>query len=367
MAVVLVYSTFIRRARDIETLIIEWRKQGNRVIALNFDAESDFTRFLASQGIETYSHVVMNPGSLRYTIRHAVKLIAFCWRHKIDVVFSHLDGPNFIAAISQYFVRAKVYVVRHNAEEAALYNYASNWTYRLTYMLARKIIVVSEHAKLYMNRHEGVPKEKIQHINLGYDFSLYPMPKPELVVDIRRLYSQKILMVTVCRLTTYKRPEISIRLAKEMILRGYDAGLLILGEGPMKLELENMITSEGLRNSVFLIGHVSNVMDYIAAADVVVHPSTSESSNVVVKEAGLLSKVAIVCSGVGDFEDYLNDGKNCYMVEAERFVEQAVKILTDPAFDITKEDIGANLRHTILNQFDISQVLPKYSLLIEGK
>jgi glycosyltransferase involved in cell wall biosynthesis len=133
----------------------------------------------------------------------------------------------------------------------------------------------------------------------------------------------------------------------------------------MREELEETIRRYELSSDVFLTGHVSNVLDYLAAGDVVIHPSVLESSCVVVKEAGLVSKPVIVCRNIGDFDDYIRDEWNGFVVDQNAFVEQSVKILSrfDPQVG---RKLGENLRSEVLKNFDIEKTISRYIDLIQN-
>jgi glycosyltransferase involved in cell wall biosynthesis len=55
----------------------------------------------------------------------------------------------------------------------------------------------------------------------------------------------------------------------------------------------------------------------LSAADLIVHPSITEASSSLIKEAGLVNKPVIVCSGVGDFDQYIEHDKNGYLIKGD--------------------------------------------------
>jgi glycosyltransferase involved in cell wall biosynthesis len=362
---ILFYSPFNHRARDAESVMLALHRKGHEVISLTQAEGYLINDFLRSCGIEAHAHPLPGRKNFLFYSKQLIFLIRFCREHRIDVVFSHLDPANFVASVAQYFMTASVFLFRHHIDEAALYDYAHNWSYRLTNLLAKKIIVVSKRAAGYMIAAEKVPARKISQINLSYDFSLYKPVDEEIVRGIRNQYPCKLLLITVCRLTTFKRPQLSIEVVRQLRKSGIDARLLILGNGEMREELEETIRRYELSSDVFLTGHVSNVLDYLAAGDVVIHPSVLESSCVVVKEAGLVSKPVIVCRNIGDFDDYIRDEWNGFVVDQNAFVEQSVKILSrfDPQVG---RKLGENLRSEVLKNFDIEKTISRYIDLIQN-
>ena len=327
MATLLFYSPFYRRARDVESLMLHFKKEGHRIISLSQREGVDINPYLHSVGIEAYSYIV--PSNALFFVRHLMYFIRFCQKHKVDYVFSHLDPANFVASMGQYFVRAKVLLNRHHIDEAALYKFHSSITYKITNLLARRIIVVSNRAMRYMIETEGVSPKKLRHVNLSYDFTLFKMPDKKVVDQIRNEYGDRVLLLTACRLTTHKRPELSIALLSKLRDLGVSASLLILGSGDLTEQLKNQISERGLTGKVFLLGHVRNILDYMDAADFIVHPSVLESSCVVIKEAGLIKKPVIACASIGDFDDYVVNGSNGFLVDVDHFVDQAADLIDE--------------------------------------
>ncbi len=365
MASILLYSPFNHRSRDTESLMLSFQGQGHRVISLSQQEGNLINDFLTSHGIETHSYVLPGRrGGWWYYLRHLIFFIGFCWKHRVDIVYSHLEPANFVASIGQYLIRAKTYLCRHHIDEGMLYKFDKDLSYRITYRLARKIIVVSNHAKRYMIDYEGIPPRKIMHINLAYNFKLYNPPDEQKVREIRNQFKSVVLLLSACRLTAFKRPDIVIHTVKRLTDHGLDAKLILLGVGEMQEHLERLTAELGLQNKVFMPGYVSNVVDYMAAADFFVHPSLLDSSCVTVKEAGLVKLPIIVCRGVGDFDDYLIHEKNGFLVDRDKFVEDSAEIIKlNYQNDELLQNIGENLKKTVVELFSIENVIEHYNTL----
>ena len=344
--------------------MMHFKNDGHQVISLSQREGADLNPYLLSQEIPAYSYIVQREGSLIFFLKHLLYFIRFCYSNKVDFVFSHLDPANFVASMSQYFIRAKVYLCRHHINEAALYKYNTSVSYKLTNLLAKKFIVVSEASKKYMIEHEKVNARKLLHINLAYDFDLYQRPLPERVISIRKKYNSKILLITASRLTKYKRPQLSVEVVSQMIDQGHDVKLLILGTGEMHKELSDIIEKLHLQNSVFLLGHVTNVLDYFSAADFILHPSILESSCVVIKEAGLVKKPVLVCRDIGDFTEYIVDGGNGFLLDIHDFVREAIRIITKNHSESDLYMLGHNLHETVFRLFSINQIAHQYDKLL---
>src|SRR5688572_32096543 len=99
MAAILFYSPFNNRSRDTESLMLAFKAKGHLVISLS-QAEGKFIHpFLSENGIRTHSILLAGANGFWYHLRHIVYLVWFCWRNKVDVVYSHLESANLVSSL----------------------------------------------------------------------------------------------------------------------------------------------------------------------------------------------------------------------------------------------------------------------------
>jgi len=363
MARILFYSPFNQRSRDTESLMIAFRRQGHWVCSLSQQEGLLIHDFLQTHGIETRSFVVQGAG-WRSHWRHLNFLVKFCWKEQVDVVYSHLEYANFIASIAQFFVRSKVFLCRHHADQYKMLSLDKDWSYRLTYGLARRVIAYSNGTREFMIREEGVSEDRIIRINLAYDFSIYPIVRPEQVESLKNKYSADVLLITVANFLPLKRPEKSIHIVKLLRDDGINVKLVLLGKGELEESLIRLAETLGVSDYVFFPGYVDNVLEYLAASSFVLHPSLSEASCVSIKEAGLVNRPVIVCESVGDFREYIAHKESGFLVSTENFVEAASAIIREYRLEYSKLiQIGDRHRQSVISHFAIENVLPCYDLI----
>jgi len=412
---ILFYTPVNFRCRDIESLAKKYRENGHTIFLISqCEAGALQNSFLKLNAIVT-PMIVPKGNSLVRLYKSIQLIISFCKRHKIDLLFSHLEPTNFVSVIAQYFITTRVVIYRHHVDLAKLQRFDNSITYKLTYLLARNIISVSEEGKRWMVEKERIDPKKIEFINLGYDFSLYgsanadeviaikekygvavtlitvgslnQFKRPELidpkkievinlgydfslygsanadeVIAIKEKYGAAVTLITVGSLNQFKRPELSIKTLYELRQEGIDATLLFLGTGELEEALKKLVNELGLNGKVFFLGYKENILDYLTAADMLLHPSISESSCVVVKESGLVQKPVVVCKGVGDFDNYLENDRNAIVVNRDDFVNQSVVHIKKMLSNREQYRIlGVNLHEEIINRFSIDRVFNNYS------
>lgn len=87
------------------------------------------------------------------------------------------------------------------------------------------------------------------------------------------------------RLVYQKNPQFILKIFSEVCKKNSDVKLLLVGDGPLRAELENLAEKLGVRNKVIFSGSVSNVEDYVQMMDCFLLPSRFEGFGIVLLEA----------------------------------------------------------------------------------
>ncbi|MBL7910341.1 MAG: glycosyltransferase [Bacteroidia bacterium] len=366
---ILFYTPFNLRSRDTETLMQAFLKQKHEVLLLTQSEKGIYHEKCSSLGVKSYAYVANKKYKYLFILKHFIYLINFCRKNKIDIIYAHLENASMIAVLAQYFIKAKVISCRHVTEEPHLLNskkYLSQ--IKLVNKLSKMIIVVSQQCKDFMVTVEHVNPSKIKVINLSYNFALYDPINFEKVNLINGNTGGSVLkFIMASRFIDNKKPFTALELIKKLKEDGLQVKLIILGSGPLEQEIKNWISKNNLENEISLHGYVDNVLDYFAASDILLIPSITESSSVVLKEAGLAKITSIICKNVGDAESYLTN-EDVFFVNKENFVLEARKIAIA---HVSKPDIlkamGQNLHKKVLERFSIDNNLSHYDSINSTK
>lgn len=211
---------------------------------------------------------------------------------------------------------------------------------RKHYQQFDKILCVSDSVKeAFIKKYE---------LNEGKVSTQYnPIDREEILTKSREICllppKTKLRMLAVGRLVEQKGFDRLVRIVNQLKKKGFDFELYILGEGEMRAELEEYISTHELEDTVYLLGFQDNPYSYMAASDMLVCSSRSEGFSTVVSEAVVLGipVVSTDCAGVRElFGNYKcgviakNDDESleqaiCYAISStrrlEEFHEMAVK------------------------------------------
>lgn len=140
------------------------------------------------------------------------------------------------------------------------------------------------------------------------------------------------VIVTAARLAKQKQLDGLIN-AFAQVLKVTPARLLILGEGPLRSELEALCQNLGIQESVSMPGYDSNPYRYMANCDLFVLASAWEGCPIALQEAMACGAATIVTDapgGMKDIVDYGNYGALVPTGDPEALAKGILQILTQP-------------------------------------
>lgn len=160
---------------------------------------------------------------------------------------------------------------------------------------ANAVVPVSKELKEIFNKDYKIPNSKIIPIYNSIDVEKIQKKAQEKVDDFEEVFNDKNIMkfITVGRLSGEKGHRYLIEAYSKVIKEIPNSRLFIIGEGPLRRQLEELITVKELKNYVILLGSVKNPYNYISRANVFVLPSLHEGLPYVLLEA-LACKTPII-------------------------------------------------------------------------
>lgn len=184
---------------------------------------------------------------------------------------------------------------------------------------------ISHDTKWRAHELHGVDKEIIvTHLGL-----IPHPPSPKLTRASLGLPAEGLLFVSVGRLIPRKRYDLLLSAWREIP----EAQLVIIGDGPLKAQLEKMIREWNLGSRVHLLGFVSEEHKHkvLHVADAYVAASEHEGFGIVYLEA-MEAGLSIVSTDTGGQRDFLTDGENAILVptnDAKQLAAGVQRLLRD--------------------------------------
>ncbi len=189
---------------------------------------------------------------------------------------------------------------------------------RLAYKGAHAVVANSAAAAEQLRR-EGVPPGKIRLIPNGVDCVAFAPARTDADRPLRRV-------VTVANLRPEKGHDTLIAAAADVVAARPDAEFLIVGDGPLRGELQRQVDARGLGARVRFLGERSDVPALLASSDVFALPSRTEACPNGVLEA-MAAGLPIVASRVGGVPELVESGVHGLLVEPDRPEQLAASLL----------------------------------------
>jgi starch synthase (maltosyl-transferring) len=235
---------------------------------------------------------------------------------------------------------------------------------RLTQDRVDRYVCVSRSVAEFSTIHGGLAFEKLVVIPNGVDLAKYPAQRP---ADLKALGipAGRRVVTFVGRLEPQKGVQWLVETAPAWLERLPDCDLLVVGEGPLRGDLEAMCQAKHIAGRVHFAGWRADVPEILAASDLLVLPSVWEGMPNVVLEA-MASRRPVVASDVEGVRELLgpaSPGQTVRYGDSQGLVDKLDRLLGDRALAVTAAD--ANRRRAEEN-FGISQVVAAYEDLWES-
>lgn len=287
---------------------------------------------------------------------------------KPDIIHSHLIKAVFMGRIAGFFARVPIRVSQHPGSvhldnmKLRFFDRATLWmdtvtigscadiAHRYSSMGARKVAV----------NYYGCHVETIDPNTTGNSFRAefaIGAGTPSIGIVAHMYPSQR----TEFREVGMKGHEIFLDAAKIVLgeypnSRFFVVGDEFFGNGDYRRKLESRTSKLDIEKSVTFTGHRSDIPNVMAAMDVLVNPSLSESASYTMVEA-LLMRKGVVASNVGGLPDTVQHEETGILVPPKDKILLASAILRqlrDPTNRIAMASLG---RKRMLVMFDIEKTV----------
>jgi len=303
----------------------------------------------------------------RRTITSILSLAKNLRLHKYDALISFMSHANIVSitASKLVFFKGRIVLTEHNSLSHNLFG-KNGLKYkmvafgmRIFYRYADKIIAVSNSLAKELTLATG--EKKIYSLYNPIDINHENTQEIQPSVEAWRNES-KPLILGLGRLNPQKNFEFLIN-SFNTVIKETDCQLLILGEGPNRQSLENLISSLKINDKVLMPGFVDNPGSYLERASVFVLSSSWEGFGLVIAEA-LAQGVTVVSTDcpVGPSE-ILRDGKYGYLVPVNDEKQMAKTIIYALKYPLDSEHLKKRAA-----DFSIEKVSQNYlNLIFEEK
>ncbi|KZY61021.1 hypothetical protein A3742_02245 [Oleiphilus sp. HI0071] len=289
---------------------------------------------LRAEGIQVhvFDEAKLGSAEIFLRLRHLLKTL------QPNIIHTHRQKENILASCANFLsIRAACIRTQHGAPE---FDYSwAQWKNKIQVTvdqfcgryLQKKIIAVSE--ELAHKLQVDYPKQHITVIENGVDLEALKDVKADAPFLLHEPKVKVKHVGIVGRLVPVKRVDIFLDMASELVNSESTDQVLkfhVIGDGPLRLQLEKRAEQLGLSDAVTFHGHIKNVASYIKSLDVLVMCSDHEGLPMTLLESMALG-TPIVSHNAGAVTESFEQGEGGVLSEeheASSYASALYKLLT---------------------------------------
>ena len=236
--------------------------------------------------------------------------------HPVDIVNSHSSTDSWLAALACATLAPAPALVRTRHISASIpNNLPTRWLYRSA---TRHIVTTGENLRMQLIRDNRIARERITSVPTGIDSARFVPGARDAARRSTGLPSEGRLIGIVATLRSWKGHRYLIE-----ALRGLpgDVGLVIVGDGPQRHNIEAKIRELDLSERVRLVGNQDSVLPWLQSLDVFALPSYANEGVPQALVQAMLCALPCVTTAAGSIGEIARDGGTAIVVKAENVVD----------------------------------------------
>ncbi len=298
-----------------------------------------------------------------------LKLRSLFIREQVDLAHVNNLGPWFDVALGARLAGCKSVETFHGVENPEMrLSLPKRFQALLTAGLTHSITAVSEPAGVLFSNLTGISLNKISIIPNGIDTRIYA---PVDDVARKRLKSDLSLPVDcrlvgcVAALREVKNHKGLIHAFRNVIQNDRNVCLVLVGDGPLKKELEDTVRDLGMERHVLFTGKTDDVPKILKCLDLFVLNSRTEGLSYAVLEA-MATGLPVIVTRVGGNPVLVEDKITGRLVRPGN-----INLLSDAIVDLLdrkeiREGLGEQARAKILSEYSMDKMLSRYLTLYQN-
>ena len=295
-------------------------------------------------------------GSL-YTLRSfrtRRRLSRFLRARKIDVAHAFDFYTNLVLIPVAKFARVPV-IIGSQRQIGDLLTPAQFRAQLFVFRLCDKVVCNSQAAADHLRKH-GLAEDKLAIIGNGIPPEAFAETPPAIPTVLGLLRVGMIARMN----HRVKNHELFLRAAARVAANFPNAEFVLVGDGPLRAELEQQAQALGIANRVRFLGDRHDIPAVLASLDITVLPSGSESlSNSIIES--MAAGVPVIATRVGGNAELINDTGILVNPADEHDLAAAMEsMLRD---EVLRKRLGRNAKVFALERFTIEQMRRSHEAL----
>lgn len=274
-----------------------------------------------------------------------------------DIINTHNFLANVYGGYVGVLLRIPVCLTLHSGAKQNSYEYERKSTF-----IPRRYICVSDDIKnnLLACSAGQIHADQIEVILNGIDPSELSKESSSNIREELNIYKDDLLIGTVGRLHPVKNQILLIDAIARLKHEIANIKLLVVGDGPLRGELESRTKELNIEDLVTFVGSRSDVPVLLKGMDIFVLPSLYEGSPISLIEA-LGMRLPVVASSVGAIPNIIQNGSNGFLVKPDD-IDNLVSVIQELAKNQQiRKRVGDNGYRSIVENFSMEKMQHNYN------
>ncbi|MFA4903308.1 MAG: glycosyltransferase family 4 protein [Desulfobaccales bacterium] len=271
-----------------------------------------------------------------------------------DILNTHSSLDSWVGSLAWRSLRNRPLLVRtrHLSTRVKI-----NWPTRWLYQTPAAIITTGQVTRELLMKRLGVPGQRIFSIPTGVDLAEFvPQEKSRELLAQIKIPTDAFVFGSVAVLRSWKGHLYLLEAFRNLIADGVRAFLLLVGEGPYRVVIEEKIAQLGLQPWVRLAGFRDQVTPWFALMDVVVLASYANEG----VPQSLLQAMAmarpVVGTTVGGIPEVVIDAETGLLVpprNPQALAQALGRLQANPNY---RQELGRRGRELVVERFSLEQM-----------
>lgn len=313
----------------------------------------------SAEGLEV---VESNPSS-ELDIAAAHRLRRAIRKHEIDVVHAHTAHAVAAGALATLGTSVPLVIARR-VDFALKKNAGTRWKYGR----GAAIIAISN-AVARIVEQGGIPRARIHVVADGVDTHRTVVPATRETLAAIGVPAGVPIVVQVSQLVGHKDPVNFVRAIYRLHERVPSAHAILVGEGPLRDEVEREVHSLGLQNVLHIAGYRTDADALIAGANVATLSSREEGMGSVLLDA-LAFGIPIAATRAGGIPEVVVDNESGILANASDPIalgDNIARLLSDPALAVRLKRNGLERAQNFSVERMTDRTISVYETVLAGR
>lgn len=302
---------------------------------------------------------------------HAVRILArHIQEYAPDVILCTNQYAMFYGYMARVMSGKKCILMDafHTTELPASAKSVPQLLYRWLFRQCDQVVFVSRKQQEYWLS-AGLRPRKYQYIHNGVDPDYF---QDNFTLEYKQDFRQQLgfsghdYIVGICAALRPEKNHLEfLRALTQVRDRGVAVKALIIGDGPLRQEVEEFIAKQNLRDDVRIVGFQPDVRPFISACDCMVLNSVAvETFSIAILESMSLGK-PVISSDIGGVSEQIEHGKTGLLFK-KRDTGALANHMIQLSDRTLRDKMGLAAREMILQKFTLKQMLKAYEELLLG-